>query len=285
MADLADVENALVALIAQTLYPNGTGQPSVTGTPAIIYAGWPTSSRLDADLLALSQGQVGGKIHVSVFPTNTERNTTRYMRQWQPVSNPTPTLTLTISGQQVTVGGTVSTPQNVMLMVGHQPYVYAVQGADTLTSIATALAALIPGASSAGPIVTLAASAVLTAARVGGSGTSIMETRRQERVMQITAWADTPARRDAVIQAIDPVLAQIQFLTLVDQTAARLIYRSSRKDDMVQKANLYRRDLLYSVEYATIASETDTQVTQTQLNTSAAVAGVTPYQPVQTTYG
>ena len=36
MADLVDVENAFVALITQTLYPNGTSQPSVTGIPTII---------------------------------------------------------------------------------------------------------------------------------------------------------------------------------------------------------------------------------------------------------
>lgn len=300
MADLVDVENALVAKIAQTLYPTGTGNPSVIATPVIIYAGWPTASRLDADLLALSQG--AGKIHVTVFPTKTERNTTRYMRQWQNVTLPAPSLTLTVSGQQVTVGGTVATPQNVMLMVGYKPYVYAVQPSDTLTSIATALAALISGASaggaldtesgsalttesgsilmteSAGPVITLPTNAILTAARVGASGTAIQEIRRQERVFQITIWADTPAHRDVATQAIDVALANIEFLVFTDTSAGRLIYKSTWVDDMVSKAILYRRDLLYSVEYATTLVNTTTQITQTQLDVNAAS------QPVVTVY-
>jgi hypothetical protein len=282
MADLSDVEASLVSLIAQTLYPNGTGNPSVTGVPAVVYAGWPTASRLDADLLALSTNQAGGKVHVTVYPTKMERNTTRYMRQWQNVTLPAPTLTLTVSGQQVTVGGTVSTPQNVMLMVGYRPFVYAVQPSDTLTSIATALATLVTGSTNAGPVVTLATNAILTAARVGASGTAIMEVRRQERVFQITVWADTPADRDATAKAIDPVLANIEFLVFPDTSAGRLIYKSSPVDDMVSKAVLYRRDLMYSVEYATTLVNTTTEITQTQLNVSVGVEP--PYQPAITVF-
>lgn len=282
MADLVDVSNALVSLISATLYPTGTGNPAVTGVPTIVYPGWPTASRLDADLLALSTG--GGKIHVSVFPSKMERNTTRYMRQWQPVTAPVTTLTLTVNGQQITVGGTVSTPQNAMLMVGYQPYVYAVQGGDTLTSIAVALKSLIAGAINVGPVITLPNALNLTAARVGATGTAIKEIRRQERVFMITVWADTPAHRDVTAQAIDIVLADTEFLTFPDTSAGRLIYKSTDVVDRASKALAYTRDLLYSVEYGTFATETETQITQTQLNVSAAVAGVPPYNPVATVY-
>jgi hypothetical protein len=284
MADLVDVENSLVALISQTLYPNGTGQPSSTGTPAIVYAGWPTASRLDADLLALANDQPGGKIHLTVFPTRTERNTTRYMRRWEDVTLPVQTLTLTVSGQQVTVGGVVSTPQNVMLLVGHQPYVYAVKPTDTLTSIATALAALIPDAQAqnVGPVITLSQSANLTAARVGASGVAIQEIRRQVKVYQITVWADDPANREAAAKAIDPVLADTAFLIFPDTSAGRLIYMSSFDDDMVSKAILYRRDFLYSVEYGTYKTAPTTQITQTRVDLTVAVGGVPPFQPVTT---
>lgn len=272
MADLVDVQNSLVALISQILYPNGTAQPSVTGIPTTVYAGWPTASQLDADLLALSQGLPAGKIHVTVFPPKgMGRNTTRFMRTWQDAVLPVQTLTLTINGLQVTVGGTVATPQNVMLMVGGQPYVYAVQPADTVTSIATALAALIPGAANAGPVITLAASSNLTAARVGASGTAMKEIRRQERVFMITVWADTPAHRDVTAPAIDVVLADTEFLVFPDTSAGRLIYKSTDVDDMVSKALLYRRDLVFSVEYGTFKVATTTQITQTQLNVSAGV--------------
>lgn len=276
MADLVDVENAFVALITQTLYPNSTSQPSVTGIPTIVYAGWPTSSQLDADLLALSQKSPSGRMHITVFPTKMERNTTRTLKpRVIDMTLPVQTLTLTINGQQVVVGGAVSAPQNVMLMVGYAPVVYPVKVTDSLFTVAAALAALVPGATSLDATITLPASANLTAARVGASGTAALEVRRQEKVFMITAWADTPAHRDAAIQAIDPVLAGTEFLLLADTTGGRLIYKSTNVDDMVSKANLYRRDLLYSVDYATLKTLQTTQITQTQLNVSG---GVPPAQ-------
>jgi hypothetical protein len=281
MADLVDVQNALVALISQTLYPGGITQPSVTGVPTIIYAGWPTSSQLDADLLALSQNIPAGRMHVTVFPSKMERNTTRYLRNnWVKVTEPDVTITLTVSGQQVTVGGSVSTPQNVMLLVNGQPYIYGVQPDDTLQTAAAALAALVPGASSAGSIITLAPTANLTAARVGGSGSSGLEIRRQERVFQVTVWGDTPAHRDVTSKAIDPVLGNIAFLSFPDQSRGYLQYRSTNVIDLMSKAVVYRRDLNYSVDYPTIETITTPQIMTLGIHPSVGVAP--PFQPTAT---
>ncbi|MEX3628427.1 MAG: hypothetical protein VB138_02005 [Burkholderia sp.] len=266
MADLTDVENALVSLIAATLYPNGTGQPSAAGgVPCMVYAGWPTPAQLDADLAV-------GKAHVSVFPRTEERNTTRFSQDWQPQAMNSATLTLTINGQQITVGGVVppaNNPHNLSVLANGKPYVYAVQTGDTLNSIAAALAALIaadiPGTSAAGAVVTLPGTGRIGAARVGVTGTAIREVRRQERHFQITVWADTPAHRDAVAQPVDLVLATTKFLTMPDGFAARLIYRNSPISDAMQKTRLFRRDLIYLVEYATTQAETETQITQEQL--------------------
>lgn len=264
MADQINVENALVALIAQALYPNGTAQESVAGVPCIVYAGWPTASRLDADLIA-------GKTHISVFPTAIERNTTRYSRDWEQLTVNAATLTLTVAGQTVTIGGVIPEPfyaHNMLLLVGGKHYAYAVQATDTLASIATALAALLAvdlaGTASNGAIITLPDTAAIEAARVGTTGTAIREIRRQERVFQISVWSDTPAHRDAVIQPVDIALADTQFLTLADGTAARLIYRNSPVTDNNQKAKLYRRDLMYSVEYATTQTASEYQITALQ---------------------
>lgn len=259
MADITDVENALVSLIAGVLYPSGTGQPSITALPTIVYAGWPQSAQLDTDMAGFTNGQ-GGRIHVTVFSTATEKNTTRYPRTYAVQTPAATTLTLTTSGQQVTVGGTVSTPQNVGLIVNGQPYLYAVAANDTLASIASALAAQVSGATSSGAVITLPATARLTAARVGGVGTLAAQTKQQQRTMQITVWADTPGHRSATAAAIDSALSALDFLTLADGSMGRLTYVASRIDDMVQKANLYRRDLLYAVEYATLATASATDV-------------------------
>lgn len=280
MADLTDVENSLVSLIAQTLYPNGTAQPSVAGVDCIVYAGWPTASKLDADLIT-------GKTHVTVFPTATERNTTRYQKEWQTKAVNAATLTLAIAGQAVTVGGAMPSPfvaHNLAILASGKLYTYAVQATDTLTSIATALAALLavdfPGATSAGAVITCPVACHLDAVRVGTSGTSIRELRRQERVFQITVWSDTPAHRDAVVQPVDVALAGRQFLTLADGTAARLIYKGSPITDSNQKAKLYRRDLMYTVEYATTQTATDHQIVGAQSNFTDTPTGATA--PVST---
>jgi hypothetical protein len=282
MADIVDVMSALVAAMAQIIYPNGTSQPSVTGLPTIIYPGWPQSSQLDKDLAAFNTGT--GKIHVTVYPTGTEKNLTRYSNDWILLSQPAPTVTLLVVAQTVTVSGTVSTPQNVALLVNGLPYTYALQAGDTLTTIATALAVLVPGASNAGPVITLPATARIQAARVGGAGTMFRELRRQQRAVQLTIWADTPAHREATAQAIDVALAATEFVALPDQTAARIIYQSSHLDDATQKANLYRRDLIYSAEYATTQTSAATTVTVAQENLNTGVSGSSATTTTRTTY-
>lgn len=280
MADLTDVENALVSLIAATLYPNGTGQASAAGgVPCMVYAGWPTPAQLDADMAV-------GKAHVSVFPRNEERNTPLFSQDWQPQTMNAATLTLTINGQQITVGGVVppaNNPHNLSVLANGKPYVYAVQASDTLNSIAAALAsriaADIPGTGAAGAVVTLPGTGQIGAARVGVTGTAVREIRRQERHFQITVWADTPAHRDAVAQPVDLVLATTKFLTMPDGFAARLIYKNSPISDSLQKTRLFRRDLIYLVEYATTQTETETQITQDQLGVAATRDGAT--QPIQ----
>lgn len=266
MADLTDVGNALVAIAAQTLYPNGTGQPSAAGFGIRVYQGWPNPQQLDDDLKA-------GVAHVSIYPRPEERNTTRYSKDWKQQALNATTLTLTINGQQITVGGTVpaaNNPQNVAVVANGQSFTYAATSSDTLTGIATALATLISasiaGTSNAGPVITLPSSARISAARVGGTGTLIRELRRQERLFQVSVWADTPDHRDAVVQPLDVAMAATPFLAMTDQMAARLIYKSSPVNDGYQKDKLYRRDLFYTVEYATTQTTAATQIVTEQTN-------------------
>lgn len=265
MASITDVCNAIVAKIAAVVYPNGTGQASVSGFDIRVFEGWPNPQGLDGDLAA-------GKCQVSVFPLGTEKNTSRYPKDWQTLSIMPATLTAVISSQTITIGGTVSVPQVVSAIVNNLAFSYAVQAGDSLTNIATSLAALIaasvPGTTSFGPVITVPAGKKVNAARIGSYGTSFRELRRQERQFQITIWANTPQNRDAVANPIDTALAAISFLTLADQSAARLIYKSSPMTDNNQKSKLYRRDFIYTVEYATTETATDTQITVVQENVS-----------------
>ncbi|PLT18738.1 hypothetical protein [Ralstonia mannitolilytica] len=264
MADITDVSNALVTVIAGIVYPNGTSQPSITGAPVLVYQGWPDAVQLRADLAA-------GKVHVSVYPQpNMLRIVDSAMSDWSTPSAPVNTITLTLSGQTVTVGGTVSTPQNAALVVDNKAYVYAVQAGDTLASIATALAALVnadQSATAAGAVVTIPGAKYISP-RVGGQGVAVRQTRRQEQVYQITVWANCFDQRDPIAAAIDSALSGIPHLTLADQSAA-LRFKNSRQDDSQQKEGIYRRDLLYAVEFSTFQSQTLTQITATIENVSA----------------
>ena len=281
MSDQYDVENALADLLAAVVYPAGSNGPSAAGFPVKIYPGWPTTNMLDDDLAA-------GVAHISIFDTNTERNTTRYPRDWQQQSVNPATITLGVSGQTVTVGGAMPSPysvHNLALLMNGLPYTYQVLAGDTLASIAIALAAQIPGATAVGNVITLPSSSQVSVARVGTTGTSVREVKRQERVYQITIWANTPLNRSTLAKLVDPELAATDFLAMPDGYAARLKYRGSKQTDALQKALLYRLDLNYSVEYATTQTDTNnTQVTVGQVNASSQADGSTQYGPVTTTY-
>lgn len=284
MADLSDVCNALVDLISATVYPNGVDSPSIAGIDCSIFAGWPDPNKLDGDL-----NSVPPVANVSVFPRQEEENTTRYMETWQELSRNVATLTLTQSGQHVTVGGTVpspitSNPHNLVIFVNRVPYVYAVRQGDTLTACAQALAALIPGASYSGAVVTMTPTAAIGALRVGITGVAVEEIARQKKLFQIGIWAATPQGRDKLASSIDVALKKLNFVTLADQSAARIIYVRSLQLDSLQKDKLYRRDLFFSVEYPTLDVETETEITETALNLSAEIASVPPAIPLGTTY-
>lgn len=265
MADLSDVENALVSLISGAVYPNGTGSASVITSPVRIYRGWPIPLNLDADLKA-------GTANVSVYsqPSN-ERCTTRYAQEWQTSADPVHTLTAIVTGQTITLGGTISTPQNVSVLVGNNAVSYGVLVSDSLASVATALATLISAyvqASASGPVITVT-SGMAIQARVGAQGTIWQELGRQQKGFQISLWCATPTQRDALARAIGPALRSTNFLTLADNSAARLQYRSTISSDEAEKRTVYRRDFIYMVEYAESLTQTATEITINQIAISA----------------
>jgi hypothetical protein len=285
MADVADVSAAIVTLIAGALYPNGTGQASAITAPCKVFPGWPNSTSLDADLRA-------GTVQVSVYPQpNIERVTTRYPQAWQTQTTTTPTLTATVNANTVTIGGTVTVGHYVTLIVKNLAYSYAAQAGDTLATVAAALAALInptTPASAVGDVITLSATANgRIVARTGAPGTIMRELRRQQRGYQIIIWASSNALRSAAANVIDQAMSATDFVTMPDQTAAWLVYRSSNDSDQQERALLYRRDIFFWAEYATTQVITGYPVTsfKTQIEldpasqpdfTSAAWTGFAP---------
>lgn len=248
MADLADVEHALVGAVSAALYPAGVSAgpmpASVAGPPVRVRRGWPLKESLDADLKQ-------GIANVTVYSVpGSSRLTTRYPEAWRVAVPAVTTISALITGNQVVFSGTTGIAQLVGIRCGGVPYVVLAAPQDTPASVAAALAALIPGASSMGATVTVPNTVHLTA-RVIGYATLTRELRRQLQALRVTCWCPDSATRDGVAAAVDLAFAKAKFVVTSDQSACRLLYAGTYPEDGPSKDALWRRDLRYSVDYPT----------------------------------
>ncbi|PRP68703.1 hypothetical protein BUE93_20780 [Chromobacterium amazonense] len=267
MADISDVLKQVSGLVAGFAYPNGTAQPSAAGAPIRTYPGWPTPNKLETDLKT-------GIVNVSLHDMPGERRVDESIGQpWTVTQRPAHTLTATVSGNMVTMGGAVS-PQNVLIQLNGQDYIYTAQPSDTLNSIAAALSALVPGASSNGPAVTLPAGSRVVA-RVGGIGSAFREITRQEKHIMVSFWAGAPALRDSVASFLIPRLADVRNLLLPDGSFAFMRYERNQNNDAQQTGGLYRRDLFLSVRFSTTSTQQVAEVIAPVINVINAQSGQT----------
>lgn len=252
MADQSDVEAALVAAIAGALYPDGAAAPSAVGATCRIYRGWPGAAALDADLAA-------GRVNVTVFPDAArQRVTTRYPDEWVQGSVIEPTLGILISATTASVFGVGGAGMLVGLQADATSVVYRTAAGDTPELVAAELAEKLRGlgwvALANGADVAVPGAGFLLG-RVVADQTGLRETKRQSQGFRISLWCADPAMRDAVGSLIDRSLSSISFLTLADGSGGNLRFVSSVLFDQSANARLYRRDIVYSVEYGTTASQ------------------------------
>lgn len=245
MADISDVEEALVDLIVSATYPGGPGSACVVAgvSELNVFRGWPDAPTEDSSIEA-------GAVNASVYTVSgMTRNMTRYLEDFRDTAFATPTLTAQQSGDQVTFSGTGGPGQLAGVVVLGQAY--SVQAAGTPGAIAAALAALVPGAQAQDGVLTVPG---LELVRVGASVTQTREVRRQSQGFRITLWCPSPETRDAAASAIDAALAAYDegFILLRDGTQGLLKYSGTFPDDSTQKSGIYRRDLRYTVEYPII---------------------------------
>lgn len=249
MADIADVELTLVTAVSAALYPNGTSARSIPGPDCRVYRGWPNSAALDGDLSS-------GTINVTVFGSGDPgRTLTRYANRWGTTTMRS-TLTATVERNSVTFRGVAAAGQTAGVAVGNQTFVYRIRAGDSCELVAANLASSIRGdfiVTLSGATLTIPGAAQIIA-RVVADGSAQQEVRRQEQDFRISCWCPTPASRDATASAIDQAFSNIFFLPLSDSTCGRLTYVSTGEFDQSQNARLFRRDLIYRVEYATVIS-------------------------------
>ena len=255
MADLSDVENAIVAQIASALFPNTSYSPgalatsSVTGLQTKLYRGWPLEAQLDADLVL-------GIQHVSVFSSpGLARFTSRWLRAHKTLDIPNATMTATVSGATVTFAGTASTTQVAGVGYGNIGYTYRMTGSDTPTTVAAAFVGHLSGATSTGPVLTLDTTLAVTAT-VAADALDGLITRQQEQLIRVSIWSDTPADRDVMASTVDNYIAYVRQLSFPDSSVSGpVLYRGSHVEDMPQKAHLWVRHMNYSVDYPTTLNQ------------------------------
>ena len=269
MADLADVESAVVTLVTLALYPNGLNFPSGVGVDCRIYRGWPASASLDSDLKA-------GRINVTLFPDNTSGQTvTPYESIWRGVP-PVPTLTGTAIGSSVSFAGTADLGQIAGVRFGNRTFTYRTVAGDTPGSVAANLAAMIRTnqiVQLVGASLTIPGASDIVV-RVTADGLVIREIRRQTHDIRLSFWCPTPGLRDNAVSMVDRLLARHTFIDLPDTSHGRIIYRNTAVFDQSQSAILYRRDLVFSVEYPTLISDTNPSMAFGDLRLNAASAAV-----------
>lgn len=246
MPDLAEVEQGLAAVIAGALYPGGTEAASAVGTVCRVYRGWPTAAALEADVAA-------GVTHVSVQPVSgSVRDTTRFAAEWQG-SVPVPTLRAVVAGEVVSFVGLPAVGQVAGVLVDGVAQAYRVRAGDTVGVVAAVLASLVrtirPAELRGETIVLPGGRGVV--ARVVADGVGGTELRRQSAGFRVTVWAPGPDVRDRVAGCVDVALAAVTFLD-VSGWGCRVQAGGGAVVDSGSAAGIWRRDLVYRVEYPTV---------------------------------
>lgn len=264
MVSLGQVLTVLTNLVTSAVYPNGTGSASTAGVDTTIIAGWPIRNKIDEILRA-------NKALISVFPTNKQKVVTKFERIYQPVTISEPTITADIDGNTITLGGTVAVPQAVMAIVDGVGYGYQVLVNDTLSTIAAALAALIPGASAVGAVITLT-SFYSVAVRVATNASAAYELSRQERVFLIRCWTNSPTVRDNLMNPIDIAFKENYRVVMPDGFWAPIFPMEAAEPfmDEWEKSLMVIGNLEYKVQYATTKTDNFTTITDTIENVQIA---------------
>ena len=160
-----------------------------------------------------------------------------------------------MAGDTAVFAGNAGPGQIAGILVDGLAGVHRTIAGDTPYSVAAALATALQSlnAMGVGAAVQVVGARDMVA-RVVADQPAAREIRRQRQAFRIACWCPDPSSRDAVATAVDVALAQANFITLPDGLSGRMRFVGSVPSDRAQLATLYRRDLVYSVDYATSVS-------------------------------
>lgn len=259
MADQAQVEQALVVLLARAL------EPENIEAPVRVYRGWPSSAALDADMAA-------GIVNVSVNEAK---------EHWRRLA-PLPARWILPRGgggaaisaiaDLVEVTGTAGDGQVLGLLVDGVAYRYQPRAGEDASSIAAALATQIRHQRAVvqlNAMLRLPGARKLTA-RCVGQAASVAELARQVQGFRVAFWCPTPELRDRATGLAECAIDERQFIDLPDGSAGRVLRAGLETVDRVSEAALFRCDLTCTVEYATTKVEAEGEMLIGELNIDGA---------------
>jgi hypothetical protein len=263
VADLSDVTTLLYTTSIAAVYPNGTSSASVGGIDCRIFEGWPDAAQLDLDLSGkMMSGNAappitrpGGPLaNVSIFPMQgTGIAVYQILDETYVIKPVSYGLSVATTGNLLTVTGQPN-PGEYITIVADDMYVYSSNASSTaamLAALATAAQVNYPSAASTATTLTIPTTRAFII-RQGGFGTLGKVTHRQRHPVMVTVWAPTQASRTAFSKAIDVAIKNNNKVTMPDGSQALVIYSRTNVSDDQTAATVYRRDLIYMVEYATV---------------------------------
>jgi hypothetical protein len=169
------------------------------------------------------------------------------------ITPPAITSTFALVDHVITVSGTLS-PGEYLTLVIDDAFVCSQTGAD----VAALLAALATQAQGFGYTATSTADTLTIAfghalvVRQGGAAVMGKVTRRQRHSVMVSVWAPTQVARKQLAAPIDNLIKQTIKVSMPDTSQALVCYSRTNVSDEQQSSTIYRRDLIYDVEYATV---------------------------------
>jgi hypothetical protein len=286
LADLSDVTAYLYGVSSNAVYPDGIGQPSAAAMDCRIFEGWPIPEQLDQDLAGTMLAgspprevpRPGGPVaSISVYPMpGTGVAVPQILDETYVIVRPVFGLTLSASGNTVTLAGQPAAGEYITL-VCDDLHVYSQTGstaAALLSALATAAQADYPATAATPTTLTVPVGRKLIV-RQGAAGMLGKVTHRQRHSIMVTVWAPTHAVRAALASAIDVAIKKNIRITLPDTSQALVIYSRTNTSDEQQSSTIYRRDLIYDVEYATLETFPGSVITTVNTPLPLSVTAIT----------
>jgi hypothetical protein len=242
--------DAIASIATAAVYLNGDPATTITGKAIAIGQGWPLAEDLDAAMAA-------GASIVTIFAVPGATAQSEQLFEQPVVLVPAVHgMSVSTDDKTVMVTGTPGVGEYLTLVIDAGfAYSHAAVSGDTNVTMAAALAAAIlvnyPGTAASNGVITIPGSHKVVA-RIGAPATMGLLTHRQRQQFRVSVWAPNPADRTTIAKAIDVAAKSNLRIILADSSQAILRYESTLLSDQAENKAIYRRDLVYSIEYGTL---------------------------------